>query len=66
MTEAQKHLTMGAAARLLGVSRWWVWRRVRSGEIDAVRLTGSAQYMVLRAALEPLLHHLHHLHHNHP
>jgi excisionase family DNA binding protein len=59
MTESQKHLRIGAAARLLGVSRWWVWRHVRSGEIDAVRLTETSKYMVSRAALEPLLHHLH-------
>jgi excisionase family DNA binding protein len=60
MTEAQKHLRIPAAARLLGVSRWWVWRHIRSGEIDAVRLTGTSKYMVSRAALEPLLHQLHH------
>jgi excisionase family DNA binding protein len=63
MTQAEKHLTMGAAARLLGVSRWWVWRHVRSGEIDAVRLTESSKYMVSRAALEPMLHRLQR---NHP
>ena len=63
MTESHKYLTIGAAARVLGVSWWWVWRRVRTGELDAVRLTEASQYMVLRASLEPLLHKLHN---NHP
>ena len=63
--EPAHHLSIGAAARLLEVSWWWVWRRVRTGEIKAVRLTDTSQYRIPRAALDPLLHRLHNLHSNH-
>ncbi len=63
--EKPHHLSIGAAARLLDVSRWWVWRRVRTGEIKAIRLSDTSQYLIPRTALDPLLHKLHNLHDNH-
>lgn len=55
MQRGPKYFSIGAVAQMLHVSWYWVWRRVRSGEIDAVRLDERSQYRIPRTAIAPLL-----------
>jgi excisionase family DNA binding protein len=64
MVRERRYLTIGALARRLHVSWHWVWRRIQSGEIDAVQLADRSQYRIPRTAVEPLLQKMQKLHKN--
>jgi excisionase family DNA binding protein len=45
--------TVTQAAQLLGVSRWWVRRRIQAGTVDAYRL--GREYRIRQAEMDRLL-----------
>lgn len=45
-------LSTGAAARVAGVHPTTVWRAIREGELEAVRLGERGDYRIRREALE--------------
>lgn len=53
MTDPSQYLKIDEAARLLGVSRRWVYRRIWSGELPASKVGGL--YFIPRQALQALL-----------
>ncbi|MCU0485845.1 MAG: helix-turn-helix domain-containing protein [Anaerolineales bacterium] len=53
MTDPSQYLKIDEAARLLGVSRRWVYRRIWSGELPANKVGGL--YFIPRQALQSLL-----------
>jgi excisionase family DNA binding protein len=62
MQREPKYFTISAVARMLHVSWHWVWRRVRAGEIDAVRLDGRSRYRIPSTSVKPLLQRMQKLH----
>jgi len=52
--DSQAHglVTLSAAARSLGISRWALWRAVKAGEIPAVKI--GRRYFLSLARLEQL------------
>lgn len=58
----QRYVSTGAAARMLGMSRWWVWRRIQTRELEAKRYPGG-RYQVPVTAVHDMMQRLQPLQH---
>jgi len=54
--ETDDYLTVGHAAKLAGVSRYWMRQQVKAGKVDGVCIDGL--WFVLRTAAESFVRHL--------